>query len=837
VNKSTTAIPRTFILIVISLFCMSCQADPINDLKSDNPVIWAQAADAFSKNRDPRVLQPLIDGLKNENRHVRKKAAEGLGNMGDPRGTEPLIAALDDEFWEVRKKSAEALGKIKDVKAIPALISSLNDRDHDVRFGAARALQKIGKPATGSLVAALKNRESIVRKGAATTLSEIGWNPLNTEETITLLLAKQSWDEMASIGAEAVHPLVESLGDKDGDVRKGAAGALEKIGNPATGPLVTVLESSNSLVRKEAADILNKLGWGPSNMKERVLLLIANQEWNAIVKTGTPAISALTVTLKDKDSRIRKNTAETLEKIGWHPSEDEKGSFLLAKQNLDALAKMGRSGTDLLIIALHDNDDDIRKKALQALGKSGDPRGVPAIADALKDENPEIRFESAAALKRIGNEGAVKPLINALEDESTKVREEATEALVAIGSPSVEPLITALAEGRKNSRLCTARALGTLGDARSIAPLIAALKDEDWKVVKASALSLGTIGDPSAVDPLIALLDEKDPNIREGAAEALGKMGDKRAVSPLIDALADESGFVRGKAAESLGVLSDESSIESLKHALKDTNGTVRKEAAKALATMAWEPSASDQEDRITYLISNERWDELVKTGTPAVSKLIDALGDDDETIRAKSAWTLGNIKSPAAIEDLIEALKDDNVGVRAEASLALEKIGSPSVQPLIESLEDEGLRKTSIVLLGKMGDERAVAPIVKKLNDRNLNIEAVEALAALRWKPASERERVLWWVATGNAKSLGKNWTTTKDILLKEIEMPDSVAVENALLAFDFIGKAEIVPLLVEKLNAAGTETMAEAYLNCGNPELEEAARKWAEKRGYKIK
>jgi hypothetical protein len=66
---------------------------------------------------------------------------------------------------------------------------------------------------------------------------------------------------------------------------------------------------------------------------------------------------------------------------------------------------------------------------------------------------------------------------------------------------------------------------------------------------------------------------------------------------------------------------------------------------------------------------------------------------------------------------------------------------------------------------------------------------------------------------------------------------MPDSVAVENALLAFDFIGKAEIVPLLVEKLNAAGTETMAEAYLNCGNPELEEAARKWAEKRGYKIK
>jgi len=839
VNKLTAAIPRTFVFIIIFLFCMSCQADPIiNDLQSDNPVIWADAADTLSKSRDPRVLEPLIDGLKNENRHVRKKAAEGLGNMGDPRGTEPLIAALDDEYWEVRKKSVEALGKIKDEKAIAPLISSLNDSDHDVRFGAARALQKIGKPATGPLVVALKRRESMIRKGAATTLSKIGWRPANTAEAITLLLAGQSWDELTSIGAGAVSPLVEALEDKDGNVREGAAGALKKIGNPAIKPLVTVLESKNGVVRKEAADILIKLGWKPSNTKERVLFLIANQEWNDIAKTGTLVIPYLKVTLKDEDSKIRKNAAETLEKIGWRPStEEEKAYFLLANQKLEDLAKMEQLGTDLLIIALQDNDDDIRKKALRALGKKGDTRGLPPIVAALKDENPEIRFESAAALKKIGTEGSVKPLISVLEDESAKVREEATEALAAIGSPAVELLIALLAEGRKNSRRSAAGALGTIGDTKSIGPLIAALNDEDWKVVKASALSLGKIGAVSALDPIIALLEEKDPNIREGAAEALGKIGDKRAVPSLIDALADESGFVRGKAAGSLGELGDKSSLESLKHALKDNNGSVRKEAAKALAKMEWDPSASDEDDRITYLISNERWDELIKTGTPAVDKLIDAANDDDENVRAKSAWTLGEIKDPTAIEPLIEALKDDDTTVRAEASLALEHMGSPSVQPLIESLEDKALRKKSLVLLGKIGDERAVAPIVKKLNDWNLNVEAAEALAALGWKPASERERVLWLVATRNAKSLDKNWNTTKDVLLKEIENPDAVAVENALLAFDFIGKAEIVPLLVEKLASSGTETMAETYLNCGNPELEEAARKWAEKRGYKIK
>ncbi|MEA3470343.1 MAG: HEAT repeat domain-containing protein, partial [Thermodesulfobacteriota bacterium] len=825
-------------LIVISLFLMSCQADPINDLKSDNPVIWAQAADTLSKNRDPRVLEPLIDALKNENRHVRKKAAEALGNMGDPRGTEPLISALNDEYWEVRKKSVEALGKIKDEKAIGPLISSLNDGDCDVRFRAVRALENMGKPATGSLVLALKDRESTVRKGAADTLNKIGWRPANTDETIMLLQAEQRWDELASMGVSAVKPLVGSLEDKDGDVRKGAAGALENIGNPAIEPLIKVLESRDGVVRAGAADILNKLGWKPSNTKERVILLLANQMWDDIVKIGTPATTYLTITLKDKDSKIRKNTSETLTKIGWRPSkEGEKSYFLLANQNWDDLVKMGSPGTDLLIIALKDKEDDIRKKALQALGKTGDPRGVPSIVAALKDENPDIRFESAAALKRIGNEGAVKPLINALEDESAEVREIAADALMAIGSPAVESLINALAEGRKSSRRLAAHALGTIGDARSIEPLIAALKDEDWKVVKGSALSLGKIGVKSALEPLVALLEEKDPNIREGAAEALGTIGDKRAVPPLIDALADESSFVRRKAADSLGALGDESSIESLNNALKDNNGDVRKEAAKALAKMDWEPPVADQDDRITYLVSNERWDEVIKMGTPAVSQLIDALNDEDENIRSKSAWTLGKINDPEAIEALIKALKDDDTEVRTEASLALENMGPLSVHPLVATLEDETLRKTSIIILGKIGDKRAVAPIVKKLNDWYLNVEVAETLSALGWTPASESERVHWWVATRNSKSLGEHWNTTKDILLKEIENPDYVAVENALSAFDFMGKEEIVPLLIEKLNSKGTETMAEAYLNCGNPEIEEAARNWAEKRGYKIK
>ena len=39
-----------------------------------------------------------------------------------------------------------------------------------------------------------------------------------------------------------------------------------------------------------------------------------------------------------------------------------------------------------------------------------------------------------------------------------------------------------------------------------------------------------------------------------------------------------------------------------------------------------------------------------------------------------------------------------------------------------------------------------------------------------------------------------------------------------------------------IEKLDSIGSETIAEAYLNCGNKELSRAAIAWASKHNYKV-
>jgi HEAT repeat protein len=833
---------RTVFFIAASFFVLtpllSCQSDPTMDLKSDNPVIWAEAAETLSKSKDPRVLTPLIDALKNENRHIRKTAAEALGEMGDPKAVEPLISVLNDEYWEVRKKAVISLGIIRDPQAIDSLILSLNDEDGDVRFAASRALEKIGDPAINSLVSALQDSDTVTRKGAAETLTKIGWIPSTTGEKTIFLLANQKWDELRALGAPAAALLVTSLGDENSDVRKRAAELLGKIGKPATGALVLALEGRDGAVRKKAAEILIKTGWHPSNQEEKAKILLAHEKWKELREMGEPAVKPLVRALRDKESGTRKNIAETLTKTGWRPQErEEKIDFLLALQNWNELVKIGAPAIKSLTFALQDNNESIRRKAAEALGKTAHPDAVEPLASALKDEDPATRLEAAKSLRKIGNADAVKYLIAALEDENPEVSDEAVEALAEIGTPAVNPLMNGLKRKKRQLRKKAAEALGKIGDAAAVDLLIIALKDDDWRVAKASSVALGKIGDKRAVSPLIEALEDKDSNVREGSAEALGKIGNKRSVDPLIAALEDDIKYVRGKAAESLGNIGDRSAAEYLNKALQDRDSDVRKKAAGALLKMGWKPP--DIESRVIYLISNEKWDDLITTGKLAVEPLIDALEDEDEATRRNAAATLGKIGDPDAVTPLIEKLNDDDSSVRTEASRALQKIGAPAVYPLMAALKDndEEVRRKAAETLGKIGDKKAVSPLVRYLNEGGANAEVIEALSRLDWNPVSDKEKVRWWVAKSDFKSLIKNWDITKKILLRDLESLEYVTVYNALSAFITTGKEEIIPEIILKLNTKGNEIMAEAYLNCGHPKLTEAAKDWAEKHGYSIK
>lgn len=200
-----------------------------------------QPVDVLATLGKPAVPQ-LIRELKSHDPLVRRQAAEALGEIQDPRAVDPLGDVLKDKDALIRRHAVKALGKIKDAQAVPLLIGVLNDDEEQshVRMTAAEALGDIrDKRAVGPLVSALTNSHWTVRRSAAIALGTIR-------------------------DPRAVEPLIAALQDGDASVRSHVVDALGAIKDPqAEGPLRSALADPDSNVRRQAERALTKIAGTP----------------------------------------------------------------------------------------------------------------------------------------------------------------------------------------------------------------------------------------------------------------------------------------------------------------------------------------------------------------------------------------------------------------------------------------------------------------------------------------------------------------------------------------------------------------------------------------------
>lgn len=364
----------------------------IRALKDEYWNVNKRAEEALGKMGEPAV-DPLIHALGNESWGVRKKAAAALGAIVDKRAVAPLMQVLKDEDSVVRMSAAEALERLgwkpKDdlekanyliakkkwnelarlgETVVAALIPALKDEDSDVRKGAAGALGEIGDArAVEPLIQGLNDKYWDVNKKAATALGKIGESAV--EPLLQTLKAESGvvrWGAVATLGEirdkRAVEPLVRALKDEYQGVNREAEEALGNIGEPAVEPLLNVLKDEDSNVRKKAAAALGKIG-------------------------DARAVEPLVRALKGEDSGVRKKAAAALEKLGWRPGNDtERVQHLIANKEWDLLVRMREPAVELLIQALQDKDSDVRTNAASALGKMRDARAAGPLLHALKDE-------------------------------------------------------------------------------------------------------------------------------------------------------------------------------------------------------------------------------------------------------------------------------------------------------------------------------------------------------------------------------------------------------------------------------------------------------------------
>lgn len=288
-------------------------------------------------------------------------------------------------------------------------------------------------------------------------------------------------------------------------------------------------------------------------------------------------------------------------------------------------------------------------------------------------------------------------------------------ALNIMPKETIETLVSELIH-EEDWRRMRATAACVAGGPRSVQALMDALRTGPTELKKEAAAMLARIKDPRAGVALVELLELDEEGIRDAAASALEQM----------------AGVLDVDTAEALVALLPHTAEGPTRQVLTHLIGAIPT-AVLPLCDMLKHPNAEAKIAAALML------DQLLDPRS--IDAFIDAMGQP-----AVRDIAVGTLKKLSAIRERIDAtfnaLRDvEGASEREEARMStvidLLGIGRPSVEILLEYLEDDDwlVREAAADLLGKIGDVRAVTPLMKRLEqDKDTGVKelAIKALGLI---------------------------------------------------------------------------------------------------------
>jgi HEAT repeat protein len=410
--------------------------------------------------------------------------------------------------------------------------------------------------------------------------------------------------------------------------------------------------------------------------------------------TATPFLIPL---LRDRDPMVRLYAARRLARAGvpeasavattWIATpairEIDRGFGLSVLQGAAALSSTARGTVEQ---AVRDSEPAVRQSALEVLAAQPIGPSLQTLLAALDDDNREVRLRAAQLAGWSGDPRAGPPLLGRLDDVDRQVRLQTIAALASLHELRAVPAFLRLTgEGTLEQRIAAIDALGTLAAGAAVPDLIALARRPD-EIGRHALLALGGIATPAAVDRLVAVLrtppvpEEALVGLRQAgaaavptlvaelrgrapssatlAAKLLGELGDRRATLPLVAALEHDSagGPIALAALAALPRLGDPAAVPALVRAAESPEVETRRAAFLALCTVA----------------------------DPGGEAVLEAgLADPDAQVRALAARLAGAIDAHAAAPALAARLSDADPAVRDAAATALAQVADGAHHPL----------------------------------------------------------------------------------------------------------------------------------------------------------
>jgi HEAT repeat protein len=223
--------------------------------------------------------------------------------------------------------------------------------------------------------------------------------------------------------AVASHIVARLGSTRDEAERSRLVHLTSRVGREGALALADALEEARDRFQRRAfLDAMVALGPMALEMAQR---MVRDPRW-FVVRNGVTvlgelggeeAVTHLTATLANADSRVRRETVLSLAKVG------------------------GLDAEMLLLGMLNDGKPDVRAAACRGLGVLKSDRALRSLLGCLKDGDPDVQVECLRALGQIGDPGAVrlveKRALGGLFSRrpQREIRIAAFRALAGIGTP------------------------------------------------------------------------------------------------------------------------------------------------------------------------------------------------------------------------------------------------------------------------------------------------------------------------------------------------------------------------------------------------------------------
>ncbi|MBF5043653.1 HEAT repeat domain-containing protein [Aggregicoccus sp. 17bor-14] len=364
-----------------------------------------------------------------------------------------------------------------------------------------------------------------------------------------------------------------------------------------------------------------------------------------------------------------------------------------------ALAQIGDArAIPALVKLLAVPDNYTRVEAINALGAIRAKEAVEPLAQLATDDHTDAQVakRSIEALGRIGDARAVPALVKMLTQERRNVSfyPESSFALFQLGRPAGDALLPVLegkdaqlaswAQGRRilpaSYYSKAAQVLGDLRDRRAEGALMQrlAFSDSDPRIqaiVRMQAAdALGRMRTQAAIKPLTAMLVETDPVVRAAYVRALVHLGGRDAIPALQKAATQGNWWAREAAVEGITLLGDARELPLLQKLAAAEPAATQAECQKQDYDGCDEAPKLGQERAAAYTRLSQRLQAAQACGQDAAcwgARLQDPKADAGVVRRA--ALELGRAASAAHADALVARLDERDTETRATVIQALD--------------------------------------------------------------------------------------------------------------------------------------------------------------------